>query len=280
MLEFLPALGSLLSYGSVSPSSKKAINELGRHKSIVYAYLAMVVLLLLGAVVLNISIEFPEYLLPGYLLQIVIGGLGAITAYKALDYGKASITSPISKVYVILVLAISIVFLGEQLTAGQVTGSLLMVGAAIVLALDSKGELKPKKWMLYLGISMLCRVYYYTFIKTFVTELGPYLATLSLELGIVVFVIAFHAVRGRDLSPPKISKVRFAAVSGTLIFFGSLAYSLSVAYIGAALTAAISAGTPIVNAAVSYFLLKEKLDTYKYAAIILVVLGLTMIVLF
>jgi drug/metabolite transporter (DMT)-like permease len=53
-----------------------------------------------------------------------------------------------------------------------------------------------------------------------------------------------------------------------------------VAYIGAALTAAISAGTPIVNAAVSYLLLKEKLDRCKYAAIILVVLGLAMIVLF
>jgi drug/metabolite transporter (DMT)-like permease len=126
---------------------------------------------------------------------------------------------------------------------------------------------------------MLCRAYYYTFIKTFVTELGPYLATLSLELGIVVFVVAFHAIRGRDLSPPKPHELRFAALSGTLIFIGSLAYSLSVAFIGAALTAAISAGTPIVNAGVSYILLKEKLDIYKYAAVAMVVIGLAMIVL-
>lgn len=280
MLEFLPALGSLLAYGSVSPSSKRAINELGRHKSIVYAYAAMVLLFIAGALVLGITFAFPGHLVLPYLLQIAAGGLGAIAAFKALDYGKASITSPISKSYVILVLAMGILFLGEELSAGQIAGSLLMVAAAIVLSLDSRGELRPKRWMVYLGLSMLCRAYYYTFIKTFVNELGPYLATLSLELGIVAFVVAFHALRGRDLSAPQIGKLRFAALSGSLIFLGSLAYSLSVASIGAALTAAISAGTPIVNAGVSYALLKEKLDIYKYAAILMVVLGLAMIVLF
>lgn len=277
MLEFLPSLGSLLSYGSVSPTSKKAISILGRHKAIVYAYAALIVLLLTGAFLLNLELRFPEELLPGYIVQIVMGGLGAIAAYKALDYGKASVTSPIAKTYVLLVLAMSIIFLGEELSAGQIAGSLLIVVSAVILALDESSGLKLERWMVYIGISILCRAYYYTFIKTFVTALGAYQATLLLEMGVVLFVVSFHALRGRDLSPPPIEKTGFAAVAGGLVFFGSLLYSVSVGLIGAALTAAVSAGAPMVNAVVSYFLLREKLSIRKYAAIVMMVAGLAAI---
>jgi drug/metabolite transporter (DMT)-like permease len=64
-----------------------------------------------------------------------------------------------------------------------------------------------------------------------------------------------------------------------LIFAGSLLYSLSVSLVGAALTAAISAASPIVNAVASYLLLKERLEPHKYAAIALMVAGLAMIFL-
>lgn len=279
MLDFLPSLGSLLCYGSVSSTSKKAINIIGRHKSIVYAYIMLILLLFIGAVILNIEFDFPLELLPAYVVQVVLGALGVIAAYKALDYGKASIVSPIAKLYVLLVLVMGIFLLGEELSTWQIMGSLFILVASIVMALDKKGTLKPEKWMIYVVISVICRAYYYTFIKTFVTELGAYQATLVLELGIVSFVIAFHALRGRDLSLPAIRKLDFAAVTGTMIFFGSLFYSISVGLIGAALTAAISAGAPIVNAILSYFLLKEKLDAYKYAATILLVIGLVMIFL-
>jgi drug/metabolite transporter (DMT)-like permease len=279
MLEFLPSLGSLLCYGSVSATSKKAINAIGRHKSIVYAYVVLVTLLFLGAIILQIGLQFPFGLLPAYIAQIVLGGLGAISAYKALDYGKSSITSPVARIYVLLVLAMSIIFLGEELSAGQIGGSVLIVVSAFVIALERKGSFKLEKWMIYLGISILCRAYYYTFIKTFVVALGAYEATLILELGVASFVVAFHALRGRDLSPPPLEKINYPAAAGALIFFGSLLYSFSVSFIGAALTAAISAGAPMVNAVASYLLLGEKLDAHKYAAIVLLVVGLIAIFL-
>ena len=279
MFEFLPSLGSLLSYGSVSPASKKAIGIIGRHKAIAYAYAVLITLLFIGAFLLKLDFWFPAKLLPGYVVQVVLGGLGAITVYKALDYGKASVVAPIAKTYVLLVLVTSIIFLGEELSAGQIAGSLLIVVSAVLMALGKGGKLKLEKWMVYLGISVICRTYYYTFIKTFVVALGPYMATLFLELGVAFFVVAFHVLRGRDLSPPAVGKVGFAAAAGVLIFFGSLLYSVSVGLIGAALTAAISAGAPMVNAVVSYFMLRERLDMRKYAAIVMMVIGLAAIFL-
>jgi|GEM_PF-1449536 len=280
MLNFVPSLISLLSYGSASAASKKAIGIIGRHKAIVYAYIVLVVLLAAGAVILGEEFSFPLEILPFYIAQVSIGALGAIAAYKALDYGKASIVSPIGKVYVLAVLATSIIILGEELTIGQIAGSVAIVGSAVVLAMDKAGKLKAEKWMLYLGFSVICRAYYFTFIKNFVLLFGAYQTAVLLEVGIAVFTIAFHALRGRDISPPAAGKLRYPAAPGILVFIGSVFYNLSVSYIGAALTAAISAGTPIVNSVASYALLREKLDMHKYAAIVLMVVGLAMVFLF
>ncbi len=279
MLEYLAGIGSLLSYGSFGPVSKRAINEVGRHRAIAYSYLGLVSLLLAAALICGVSIGFPQDLLPAYAAQVAIGALGAIAAYKALDYGKASITSPLSKIDTIIILALSILILGEAPGPLQVAGALLIVGAALIIARDEGGRLRLEPWMPYLGLSILCRAYYYTFIKTFVTALGALPATLFLEGGIVAFVVAFHALRGKDLSPPPLKKTGFIAAGGLLFFSGSLLYSTSVGAIGAALTSAICSASPIMNTVSARLLLGERLDAAKHAAIIMMVLGLVLIIL-
>ncbi len=274
MLEFLASLGSVTCFGTVNAFSKKAIKEMGRHKAIVYSYFAMVILFVIGSFFVLPVFSFPENLILEYVVVVSMGALGVIAAFKALDYGQSSIISPINKTYVLLVLILSIFFLGEELSIGQIGGSLMIVTSAIVLGLGEGGKLKPEKWMVYLGISILCRAYYYTFIKTFIEAMGPYAATVALEFGIVLFVVLFHSIRGRDLSPPPMKKAIYPAISGSMIFFGSLLYSVSVGVIGAALTASVSAGAPIINAVTSYIILKEKLSFQKYLAIVLMAIGL------
>jgi drug/metabolite transporter (DMT)-like permease len=277
MLDYLASLGSVTCFGTVNALSKKAIGEIGRHKAIVYSYFTMVILFVIGSFFVMPAFSFPQELILDYVLIVSMGALGVIAAFKALDYGQSSIISPINKIYVLLVLVMSVFFLGESLSTGQIGGSVMIVASAIILGAGDGGKLKPEKWMLFAGISVVCRAYYYTFIKTFVEALGPYAATVVLELGIVLFVVLFHSIRGRDLSPPPLKKAFFPAASGTMIFFGSLLYSVSVGAIGAALTAAISAGAPIINAFASYFLLKEKLGFQKYLAIVLLAIGLVAI---
>ncbi len=277
MLDFIPSIVSVLSFGFAGVTSKQSISAIGRHKAIVYAYVILVFLLIVGAVVLGQKIDLPPDLLPLYIAQVAMGALGVLAWYKALNYGKASITSAVAKTYVLLVLASSIFFLGEQLSIGQIMGAFLMVGSTVVLAIGKTGKIKLERWMIYLAIAILCRAYYYTFIKTFVSALGVYPATLLLEIGIAGFVVAFHFLRGRDLSPPKLSDMKYPIIPGVLIFIGTIFYSLSISEVGAALTATVSAGGPIINTIGSYIILREKLDLQKYSAIILIVIGLIMI---
>ena len=277
MLEFLASIGSVTCFGTVNPLAKRAIGEMGRHKAIVYSYFAMVILFIIGSFIVLPIFAFPQELIFEYIIVVTAGAVGVIAAFKALDYGQSSVVAPINKVYVLLVLIMSMVFLGEKLSVGQIGGSVMIVTSAIVLSIGDGGSLKPEKWMAYLGISILCRAYYYTFIKTFIEAMGPYAATVMLEFGIVLFVVLFHSIRGRDLSPPPMKKALFPALSGSMIFFGSLLYSVSVGMIGAALTAAVSAGAPIINAVTSYIILKEKLSFQKYLAIVLMAIGLVAI---
>lgn len=278
MFEFIFALGSLASFGVNGSLVKRAINDVGRHKSITYLYITLVSLLFIGALLLGIPLNFPQELFFEYLLEIGMGALGVIASFKAIQYGKVSITQPMARIYVLLTIIASIIFLGEQLSIGQIGGSVIIILSAFVLTLDKNMKFKYEKWMIYLVIAILARTYYFTFIKTFVVTMGPYPATLMLEFGVASAVILFHFLRGRELLAP-IEKTKFALASGALVFMGALFYSYSVALIGAALTAAIAAGSPIINTVIARVLLKEKLEWYKYGAIITIVIGLIAIFL-
>ncbi len=278
MLEFLPATGSLLAYGSMGTVSKKAIASIGRHRAIAYSYIVLVALLFGCALALGLSISLPEALVFAYVIQIAAGALGSISEYKALHLGKASVIVPVSRMASVLVLGASIAFLSETPGVFQIIGALLIVAAALIVARDEGGKLSLMPWMPYLAVSILCRAYYYTSIKGFVLALGPLQASLFLEAGIAAFIITSHILRGKSLSLPKPAIAAApAAAAGCLLFAGSALYSTSVASIGAGLTSAIYSGTPVVNTVLAYFLLGERLDGQKYAAIALMVLGLAMI---
>jgi drug/metabolite transporter (DMT)-like permease len=270
----------LFSYGSVAASSKRAIMEIGSHRAIVYAYLALVFLLIGGALITGSLPVFSVELLPLYLLQVAAGGFGAIAAYHALSFGKASVISPVSKSYVLLVILAGVFFLGESLSLFQVAGAVLIVISAIVISMGKGWKPAYEPWMPYLGLSIILRAYYYTNIKIFVNDMGAFASAVALETGITILVIMFHFLRGRDLSVPRMEQARFAVIAGSLIFFGSVFYNISVSFIGAALTAAVSAGTPIMSSVTSFFILGEKLEKRKYVAIVLTVFGLLLIALF
>ena len=94
----------MLSYGTLSTTAKKAINDVGRHKAIVCSYAVLVVLAMVAALFLGVRFNLPPELILPFIAQIAIGGLGIIATYKALHHGKASLTAPIAKSHTLIVL--------------------------------------------------------------------------------------------------------------------------------------------------------------------------------
>ena len=63
-------------------------------------------------------------------------GLSWLCYFRALQLGPASKVAPVDKLSVAFVIALSVVFLGERLTLMKALGGSLIVGGAVVLALE------------------------------------------------------------------------------------------------------------------------------------------------
>lgn len=63
-------------------------------------------------------------------------GLSWLCYFRALQLGPASRVAPIDKLSVAFVIGLAALFLGERLTAAKLLGGSLIVGGAIVLALE------------------------------------------------------------------------------------------------------------------------------------------------
>jgi uncharacterized membrane protein len=280
MMNFLPAIGVLLTFGSCSAVIKKSINQIGKEPTIILSYLILVTLLVVGAIILKIDFKLGHNLVLPYLALIIAGATGAIAYAKALECGQASVVPTVAKTEIIIILFVSMFFLGEELSVMQICGVLLIVASVITINIGSNFKFQYGKWMPYIGIAILSRVYYFTAIKFFIAELGPYKATLLLEIGITIIIVIFYYSKGKKLLPDSSKHTKFALLAGMLMFAGSLLYSWSISIVGVSITASIAAGSPATNACLSFFLLKEKLNLHKYIAIILVVVGLIIIALF
>ncbi len=279
MLEFLFVLGTAVCFGIADVVTKKSITDTGTYKSAVYGYVILVALIILGALFLGIEISFPKNMV-AYLVQIIIGATAVLALFKAFEEGKASILAPLTKLNVLIILIFGTLILGETLTAIQLAGSVLVIGSAFILSFTDLKNFKLEKGVTYIFITILGWGYYYSFFKTFVAELGTYQAMLLLEIGVAIVVISYCILIKKDLSLPPLGDWKYIGARSTSLFIGTILYSSSVNVIGAGISAAIIAGSPVITALLAYPLLGEKLDRYKYTAIVTMVAGLVLMFLF
>jgi drug/metabolite transporter (DMT)-like permease len=276
-MSVLLALGATLCGGIADTLTKKTITHSGRYKAIVYNYLAVILFLIIGAVILGIPFVFPHELIPAFLVQSVVGAAAVAAFFKAFESGKASILAPLCSLYVLVVVILGIVVFGEALSLMQLAGAGLVLLSALVLAFEDLRDFKLEKGVLYIALTIIGWGYYYSFIKIFIPAMGAYMSTVVLEAGVSFFVISYYLAKKKDLSPPPSLQAALIAVRSFIIFLGALLYTYAVAGIGVALTSVIVAGTPLVSVPASHVLLGEKLSIHKYLAVLLIVLGLAMV---
>jgi drug/metabolite transporter (DMT)-like permease len=280
MLEFLHSIVSLFSFGTNTAVSKKAIHTASRYQAIVYMYIVLSILLVVSSFVFGVELSLSSSILPLLIFNIVVGAIAVIAMYKGLEQGKASIIGPLAKSHVLLVILVGVLFFGEDLTITKAFGSLIILGAAAIISFEgtSLNGLRLERGIAFLLITIGGRSIYYSLLKPIVAELGPFLATFYLEIGITAFVLLYAIIRAKNTSLPNSDASRFILANGFLVFIGSMMYNFSVEAIGIVLTAIILSATPVVNLVASRFILAERIPTIKYIAVVLLVIGL--IVLF
>ena len=133
----LLALGSAFFAGLTAVLGKVGVKDIPSNFATLIRTL-VVIPLLVALVIARDEWRHPGLLPKRSLLFLVLSGLATglswICYYRALQEGPASIVAPLDKLSLLLAVALSVVFLGERLSAMQWTGALLMGAGALLLA--------------------------------------------------------------------------------------------------------------------------------------------------
>lgn len=83
--------------------------------------------------------------------------LGNALFMKAMAYGPASLTSPLTNMNIVLVIGLGTFVYNEPLTAFELTGIVLLLAAVVFISVRRSGQRQAlrRKWHLYVGLSIL-----------------------------------------------------------------------------------------------------------------------------
>ncbi|BBH21623.1 hypothetical protein Back11_29680 [Paenibacillus baekrokdamisoli] len=235
---------------------------------------------------------------------IIIGAgsaLGNVLFMKALEYGPASLTSPLTNMNIVLVIAMGAFVYKEHLTGVHFCGVLLLLLAVIFVSMrgnKEKQSIKHNKWYLYVAISILMFAVRNGGLK--VTEdmglAGAPILFVAYLLSVLWFARAalqersllIHTAKINDPSTVIRSSMQLASASRhTGMYWGLLAglfsygglqlYAISLETGQASIVGPIFAANSLIVAAGSIVLYRERLTPLQWTAFMLMITGLVLI---
>jgi drug/metabolite transporter (DMT)-like permease len=260
---------------------------LNAYKNILAAVLLLITMMIIGESLYK-PIPVNDYILLS--LSGILGiGISDTLYFKCLNMLGAGRTAIVACLYSPSFIFLSMVILGERLSALQFIGAILIISAVLVSTHKKSRETISVSTMIaglmYGLVAMLCMAIGIIIIKPLLNEL-PLLWTAEVRLiaGIIVLaiVMAFRSDRRKLLRSALIpEKWRYA-------FFGSFlgSYINMVIWLGGmkytkvSIAAALSQTSSIFVFLFAAWFLKEKITPIKGAAITVAVAGAVMIIIY
>jgi drug/metabolite transporter (DMT)-like permease len=231
---------------------------------------------------------------------IIIGAgsaLGNLLFMKALECGPASLTSPLTNMNIVLVIAMGTFLYNEPLSGTQFSGVLLLLLAIIFVSMrgsKEKQSIKEPKWFIYVAVSVIMFAVRNGGLK--VTEEMNLAGAPVLFVAYLLSVIWFSrsALRERNQLIPigrlndtsaamsrslRTSRtgMRWGLLAGLFSYGGLQLYAISLQTGQANIAGPIFAANSLVVAAGSIVLYRERLTPVQWMAFILTAAGLILI---
>ncbi|QGG58857.1 EamA family transporter [Paenibacillus sp. B01] len=219
---------------------------------------------------------------------------------KALEHGPASITSPLTNLNIVLVVALSVGLYGETLGLAEAAGIALLLASAVLIAIRpaEKLRLSSRLWYIYTGAAVLLFTFRNGGLK--VTGEAGLPSSAVLFSGYLLSLAWFAAAAWRErprrpaaetvgaspLSAPKKPSaaaspfgigLRFGLLAGLFSYGGLQLYAWALETGPANLAAPIFATNSLVVAAGSILLYRERLTRLQWLAFACLMAGLIVI---
>ncbi|RCW41924.1 DMT family transporter [Paenibacillus prosopidis] len=197
---------------------------------------------------------------------------------KALHYGPASLTSPLTNMNVILVIALATWWYKEPLSASEAVGITLLLLAVIFIAHKRKEPLTitEKRWFVLVGLAIILFALRNGGLKV-TDELGLPSAPIlfiAYALSLSWFLLPVKYVEKRS---SKLTGLWFGLIAGLFSYGGLQLYAVALSTGQANLAAPIFATNSLVVAIGAIAVYKEKLTFMQWTAFGCTLLGLIII---
>lgn len=221
---------------------------------------------------------------------IIIGAgsaWGNIIFMKALDYGPASLTSPLTNMNIVLIIFMSVWVYDEPLTKFGITGICLLLLAIILISIRNREPLTitEKKWFALVALAIVLFTFRNGGLKVTAAmdlENTPILF-ISYALSAVWFGIAVWR-KSPQLSsfiwmtnPSAKVGLTWGLLTGLFSYSGLQLYSLALQIGPAHVVAPIFATNSLVMAFGSMLWFKEQLTSLQKIALLLLIIGLLLV---
>lgn len=216
----------------------------------------------------------------------LVVGIGAawgnLLFMKVLEYGPASLSSPLMNMNIVLVILLSVLFFQETLTSMEVIGIVFLLVAVVLISVRREPlTIKEKRWFFLIILA----IFLYTFRNgglkvTEATNLDntavlfiAYLLSSFWYLGLISSKSSEFGI----MTKPSVIGLRWGILCGFFSYGGLQLYSVALEYGKASIVAPIFATNSLVIAIGSVLVYKERLKPIQLLALIFLFLGLFII---
>lgn len=275
-------LVSMLSYGLANAFSRALSQELGPPQMLFLRSWTMISILLVASLP-SLVIPHDWRVVAATIALGMFGYLPVLAFTHGIKSSRIGIVAPIAGTSPLITVLLAFAFLGTAIHAGQWVAITMVALANIIVSVDIRNWRQSNALQLSSGIPYAVfaaigwGIFFFLLVPA-ATSLGPWLATLCVELGVAIasgvhIWATRQPVAMRDALKPDV------IMNGILICIGTLAFTVGVRYFNVGIVAALSNSTALVAAVLATYMFHERLNRTEKIAGAVMVLGVVIIVL-
>jgi drug/metabolite transporter (DMT)-like permease len=274
--------GAAFAWGSADFGVALVSRKIGSFTTLVLANLAGV--LLFSVLAATPAASLPPFH-PALLALPLIGVSGALTYvafYRALQLGPIALVSPIAAGYAAIVIALSLIFLKEDVAAIALGGAAITIAGVVLASADLRklpiGERRGRGGLFFALLAMLGFGVGAFLIGVFARDTGWFGSIYLSRLGSAATLAVIVAAKGgRGLKAPGVGRVASAMAIGLLDIGGFALYARGTEVGRVSITAAASVIYPLIPILVGVVYLRERPAPNQWIGVAAVGAGLVLL---
>ena len=280
LLSILVGVGGMLGWGIYDFLGGVFAKQIGPFKSFFWSQLAGLFSLLLLALVLTTNFNASTLVIVLPAIAAILYSAGYLFFFKGFEVGNVSIVAATMNLWAVFTMLFAFIFMGQRLTAVQTVGVLMILSGA-TLASINWNDVRNQGFQLSAGVkeAIFGAFFFGVFwniSEVISEEMGWLFTTLSVKIGIILFLLVFSLLVKRELS---LSKA--AAPTKSMVVLMGIIEASAVALVNFGLTIGdailitpIAYALSIVTITLAIIFLKEKITKLQGVGIIAAIAGI------